>query len=94
VQRFDEVLNLAQHKRFSPSSETYEGDGQVFNDAEQVVETEPVADADVPETTTENLQKPLRNRVDHALPQSCRVLKCCTISTTKSAPVAAMNCTG
>ena len=61
VQRFEEVLNLAQHKRFSPSSETYEGDGQVFNEAEQVVETEPeqVLDADVPALAT-TVEKPVK----------------------------------
>jgi hypothetical protein len=36
VQRFKEVLNIAQHQRFSHISETYEGDGQVFNEAEQL----------------------------------------------------------
>ena len=40
IQRFEEVPNLAQHKRLSPSSETYEGDGQVFNEPEQVAEIE------------------------------------------------------
>jgi transposase len=61
VQRFEEVLNLAQHKRFSPSSETYEGDGQVFNEAEQVVETEPeqALDADVPALAT-TVEKPVK----------------------------------
>jgi len=59
VQRFEEVLNLAQHKRFSPSSETYEGDGQVFNEAEQVVEPEQASDVDAPalETTVEKPAK-------------------------------------
>lgn len=77
VQRFEEVLNLAQHKRFSPSSETYEGDGQVFNEAEQVVETEPeqVPDADAPafETTVEKQAKepakPRRPRIEPELPR-------------------------
>ena len=77
VQRFEEVLNLAQHKRFSPSSETYEGDGQVFNEAEQVVETEPEEvveeDAPAPETTTEKPAKapakPRRPRIAPELPR-------------------------
>lgn len=77
VQRFEEVLNLAQHKRFSPSSETYEGDGQVFNEAEQVIETEPeqVPDADAPafETTVETppkaAAKPRRPRIAPELPR-------------------------
>jgi transposase len=77
VQRFEEVLNLAQHKRFSPSSETYEGDGQVFNEAEQVVETVPEevveADAPAPETTTEKPAKapakPRRPRIAPELPR-------------------------
>jgi transposase len=77
VQRFEEVLNLAQHKRFSPSSETYEGDGQIFNEAEQVVETEPeqAPDADAPafETTVEKPAKeptkPRRPRIAPELPR-------------------------
>jgi transposase len=77
VQRFEEVLNLAQHKRFSPSSETYEGDGQVFNEAEQVAETEPeeVTNADAPalETTleipTKAPAKPRRPRITPELPR-------------------------
>lgn len=77
VQRFEEVLNLAQHKRFSPSSETYEGDGQVFNEAEQVLETIPEEvveeDAPAPETTTEKPAKapakPRRPRIAPELPR-------------------------
>jgi transposase len=77
VQRFEEVLNLAQHKRFSPSSETYEGDGQVFNEAEQVLETVPEEvveeDAPAPETTTEKPAKapakPRRPRIAPELPR-------------------------
>ena len=77
VQRFEEVLNLAQHKRFSPSSETYEGDGQVFNEAEQLVETEPeeVAEEDAPalEVTVEKPAKapakPRRPRIAPELPR-------------------------
>jgi transposase len=77
VQRFEEVLNLAQHKRFSPSSETYEGDGQVFNEAEQVTETEPeeVVNTDAPtlETTVETPikapAKPRRPRITPELPR-------------------------
>lgn len=74
VQRFEEVLNIAQHQRFSPSSETYEGDGQVFNEAEQVLETEPEevveADAPAPQTTTEKpAEKPRRPRIAPELPR-------------------------
>ena len=77
VQRFEEVLNLAQHKRFSPSSETYEGDGQVFNEAEQVVETVPEEAieeaAPAPETTAEKPAKapakPRRPRIAPELPR-------------------------
>jgi len=78
VQRFEEVLNIAQHQRFSPSSETYEGDGQVFNEAEQVLETEPEevveADAPAPQTTTEKPAKapakPRRPRIAPELPRT------------------------
>lgn len=77
VLRFEEVLNLAQHKRFSPSSETYEGDGQVFNEAEHVVETVPEelaeADVPVPDSATEKpakaLAKPRRPRIAPELPR-------------------------
>ena len=77
MQRFEEVLNLAQHKRFSPSSETYEGDGQVFNEAEQVTETEPeeVVNTDTPtlettvETPTNAPAKPRRPRITPELPR-------------------------
>lgn len=73
IQRFEEVLNLAQHKRFSPSSDTYEGDGQVFNEAEQVAEieaqqpseTQPLAD----ETTDKQPAKTRRPRIAAELPR-------------------------
>ena len=78
VQRFEEVLNIAQHQRFSPSSETYEGDGQVFNEAEQLVEAEPEAASDddnpVPEAAsdkpTQAPAKPRRPRIASELPRT------------------------
>ena len=73
IQRFEEVLNLAQHKRFSPSSETYEGDGQVFNEAEHIADTdveqpsETQALAD--ETTDKQPAKARRPRIAPELPR-------------------------
>ncbi len=77
VQRFEEVLNIAQHQRFSPSSETYEGDGQVFNEAEQLAETEPEEPAEEDASTLEATAdkpakaptKPRRPRIAPELPR-------------------------
>lgn len=73
IQRFEEVLNLAQHKRFSPSSETYEGDGQVFNEAEHIADTDVEQPSEThtlaDETTDKQPAKPRRPRIAAELPR-------------------------
>ncbi|WP_333609665.1 IS66 family transposase, partial [Arsukibacterium sp.] len=66
LQQLLERYNLAQYHKFSPTSETYEGDGEVLNEAEQLIEDEPPAtEAETAEKTT----KPRRPRIAPELPR-------------------------
>lgn len=66
LQQLLERYNLTQYQKFSPSSETYEGDGEVLNEAEQLIEDEPPAtEAETAEKTT----KPRRPRITPELPR-------------------------
>ncbi|MFN4056491.1 MAG: IS66 family transposase [Alishewanella aestuarii] len=66
LQQLLERYNLAQYQKFSPSSETYEGEGEILNEAEQLIEDEPSAtEAETAEKTT----KPRRPRIAPELPR-------------------------
>ncbi|MEE2026119.1 IS66 family transposase [Alkalimonas mucilaginosa] len=64
LQRLLEQYNLEQHKKFSPSSESYEGEGEVLNEAEQLTDAEPEA------STTKQAAKPRRPRIAAELPRA------------------------
>lgn len=55
LQQLLERYNLTQYQKFSPSSETYEGDGEVLNEAERLIEDESVATE--PDTQTDLYQQ-------------------------------------
>jgi len=71
LQQLLEQFNLAQYKKFSPSSESYQGDGEVFNEAEQLVDEateqaqEPAPQSEAPEKQA----KPRRPRIAADLPR-------------------------
>lgn len=66
LQQLLERYNLTQYQKFSPSSETYEGEGEILNEAEQLIEDEPSAtEAETAEKTT----KPRRPRIAPELPR-------------------------
>ena len=90
LQQLLERYNLKKYQKFSPSSETYEGDGEVLNEAEQLIEDESVATEPDNQTTesAEKAAKPRRPRI--AL--SCRALMLSMILTIKPVPAAAMRC--
>ncbi|EPJ4562874.1 IS66 family transposase, partial [Acinetobacter baumannii] len=56
LQQLLERYNLKKYQKFSPSSETYEGDGEVLNEAEQLIEDESVA-TEPDNQTTESAEK-------------------------------------
>ena len=58
-QRLSEMFRLAQQKRFGKSSEVYPGQGELFNEAEELVEE--AADVEK-ETITYTRQKPKREK--------------------------------
>ena len=63
LQQLLEQYNLAQYKKYSPSSESYQGDGEVLNEAEQLSDE----DKAQPEVAQIDAEK-LAGRV---LPPSC-----------------------
>jgi transposase len=85
-QFLEEQFRLAQHKRFGASSEGYPGQGELFNEAEEIA-----LDADVPEqddisyTRNKAKRKPLpkdlpRERVIHDIDEADKVCGCCSDS--------------
>lgn len=71
LQQLLERYNLKKYQKFSPSSETYEGEGEVLNEAEQLIEDESVATE--PDTQTsesaKKAAKPRRPRIAPELPR-------------------------
>jgi transposase len=58
LQQLLEQYNLAQYKKHSPSSESYQGDGEVLNEAEQLADEEHTQ----PEATQAEAKKPAKPR--------------------------------
>jgi predicted ribosome quality control (RQC) complex YloA/Tae2 family protein len=71
LQQLLEQFNLAQYKKFSPSSESYQGDGEVLNEAEQLVDeaTEQAQEPDPQSEAPEKSAKPRRPRIATELPR-------------------------
>ena len=59
-QRLSEILRLAQQKRFGKNSESYSGQCELFNEAEELVKQ--AIDVDEEETITYTRQKPKREK--------------------------------
>ncbi|WP_027672664.1 IS66 family transposase zinc-finger binding domain-containing protein, partial [Rheinheimera baltica] len=68
LQQLLEQYNLAQYKKYSPSSESYQGDGEVLNEAEQLADEEP-AQPEATQTEAEEPAKPRRPRIAAELPR-------------------------
>lgn len=71
LQHLLEQYNLAQYKKYSPSSESYQGDGEVLNEAEQLADEE-TGQAQSPEsekTAAQKQAKPRRARIAAELPR-------------------------
>ena len=89
IQRLLEPIKLLTHKRFAASSEQHPGQGQLFNEAEdlwvpEVLETPvaPAGDTDTPKASTRRGRKPLskdlpRVRVVHDLPEAEKICGGC-----------------
>jgi hypothetical protein len=65
-QRLSEMFRLAQQKRFGKSNEVYLGQGELFNEAEELVEE--AADVEE-ETITYTRQKPKREKISADIPR-------------------------
>ena len=65
-QRLSEMFRLAQQKRFGKSSEAYPGQGELFNEAEELVEQ--AVDVDE-ETITYTRHKPKREKISADIPR-------------------------
>ena len=65
-QRLSEMFRPAQQKRFGKSSEAYPGQGELFNEAEELVEE--AADVEE-ETITYKRQKPKREKISADIPR-------------------------
>lgn len=68
LQQLLEQYNLAQYKKYSPSSESYQGDGEVLNEAEQLCDEEQ-AQPEATQTEAEKPAKPRRPRIAAELPR-------------------------
>lgn len=64
-QRLSEMFRLAQQKRFGNSSESFPGQGELFNEAEELVEQA----ADDEETITYTRKKPKREKISADIPR-------------------------
>lgn len=71
LQQLLERYNLKKYQKFSPCSETYEGEGEVLNEAEQLIEDESVATEPDTQTTesAKKAAKPRRPRIAPELPR-------------------------
>ena len=56
-QRLTEMFRLAQQKRFGKSSDSFPGQGELFNEAEEIVEQADKPEADDSETITYTRRK-------------------------------------
>jgi transposase len=68
LQQLLEQYNLAQYKKYSPSSESYQGDGEVLNEAEQLCDEEQ-AQPEATQAEAEKPAKPRRPRIAAELPR-------------------------
>ncbi len=68
LQQLLEQYNLAQYKKYSPSSESYQGDGEVLNEAEQLADEEHTQPEAV-QTEAKQPAKPRRPRIAAELPR-------------------------
>jgi transposase len=66
-QRLGEMFRLAQQKRFGNSSEAFPGQGELFNEAEELVEQ--AVDVDEEETITYTRKKPKREKISADIPR-------------------------
>jgi transposase len=66
-QQLSEMFRLAQQKRFGKSSEAYPGQGELFNEAEALVEQ--TVDVDEAQTITYTRQKPKREKISADIPR-------------------------
>ncbi len=71
LQQLLEQFNLAKYKKFSPSSESYQGEGEVLNEAEQLIdeETAQPSSSEPPSEASEKQAKPRRPRIAAELPR-------------------------
>ena len=83
-QRLSEMFRLAQQKRFGKNSDAYSGQGELFNEAEELVEQ--LIGVDKEETITYVRQKPkckkisadiLCERVIHDISDEDKTCDCC-----------------
>lgn len=68
LQQLLEQYNLAQYKKYSPSSESYQGDGEVLNEAEQLADEEQ-AQPEAAQSEGRKPAKPRRPRIAAELPR-------------------------
>jgi len=71
LQHLLEQYNLAQYKKYSPSSESYQGNGEVLNEAEQLAdeETEQAHSPEPERAIVKKQNKPRRPRIAAELPR-------------------------
>jgi transposase len=66
-QRLNDMFRLAQQKRFGNSSESYPGQGELFNEAEELVEQ--TVEDDEEEAKTSPRKKPKREKISADIPR-------------------------
>lgn len=69
----EEQFRLAQHRQFAASSEAYPGQGELFNEAESIVEPVEDESAEIESVVTQP-HKPVRKRLPKELPREQVVL--------------------
>ena len=81
-QFLEEQFRLAQQKQFGASSEGHPGQGELFNEAEELVAETPVEKEDISYTRNKPKRKPLpktlpREVVIHDIAEEDKVCACC-----------------
>lgn len=81
-QFLEEQFRLAQQKQFGASSEGHPGQGELFNEAEELVADTPVEQEDISYTRNKPKRKPLpkslpREVIIHDIAQEDKVCACC-----------------
>lgn len=82
-QFLEEQFRLAQHKQFGTSSEGYPGQGELFNEAEEIaLEADRLEQEDISYTRNKAKRKPLpkdlpRERIVHDIDAADKVCGCC-----------------